>query len=80
MNVEITQPEDKYTLCKGCIYKMLNEHYRKKVLDMKELVENFIYYNWLRDQGRIVANPDKVRHFRVGENYSNQRLIELQDA
>ena len=35
---EIIQPEGIYTLCKGCIYKMLYQHYRKKVEDIKDLV------------------------------------------
>ena len=39
-----------------------------------------IYYNWLRERGCIVANPDRLRHFRLGENHLHQRLIELQDA
>ena len=37
----VMQPEGEYTLCKRCIYKALYEHYRKKVLDMKELVEKW---------------------------------------
>ena len=37
----IIQPEGKCTLCKGCIYRALYEHYRKKVLDMKELVDKW---------------------------------------
>ena len=36
---EITRPKDEYTLCKGCVYKILYEHYRKKVLDMRDLVD-----------------------------------------
>ena len=35
---EIIQPEGTYTLCKGCMYKMLYQHYRKKVSDIKVLV------------------------------------------
>ena len=38
---DIIQPEGEYTLCKGCIYKALYEHYREKVLDMKEFVEKW---------------------------------------
>ena len=38
---DIIQPEGEYTLFKRCIYKALYEHYREKVLDMKELVEKW---------------------------------------
>ena len=34
---DIIQPGGEYILCKGCIYKPLDEHYRKKVLDMKQV-------------------------------------------
>ena len=34
----IIQPEGEYTKCKGYVYKLLYEHYRKKVSDVKELV------------------------------------------
>ena len=37
----IIQPEGEYTLCKGCIYKMIYEHYRKKVLNMRDLIEKW---------------------------------------
>ena len=40
---EITQREGEFTLCKGCVYKELYEYCRKKVVDMKELVENCNY-------------------------------------
>ena len=38
---EITQPGGEYTLCKGCVYKMLYEHYHGKVFDMRDLVEEW---------------------------------------
>ena len=37
----IIQPEDEYTFCKGCVYKLLYKYHRKKVLDMKDLVEKW---------------------------------------
>ena len=38
------------------------------------------HFNWLRERGCIEVNPDRVRHFKLGENYTHQRLMELQDA
>ena len=51
-----------------------------QIVVLGETQNAVIYYNWLRERGCIVVNPDRVRHFRLGENYSHQRLIELQDA
>ena len=33
---EITRHEGGYTLCKGCIYKALYNHYREKIFDSIE--------------------------------------------
>ena len=35
---QITRPEGEYTLCKGCVYKALYNHYREKYFDMRDLV------------------------------------------
>ena len=37
----IIQPEGEYTLCKGCVYKLLYKYHRNKLLDMKDLVEKW---------------------------------------
>jgi len=39
-----------------------------------------VHYNWLRERSCVVANPERVRHFRLGDNYSHQRLEELREA
>ena len=39
-----------------------------------------VHYNWLRERGCIEVNPDRVRHFRLGQHYTHQQLIELQEA
>ena len=49
-----------------------------QIVVLSETPNSVIY--WLRERGCIVVNPGRVRHFRLGENYSHQRLIELQDA
>ena len=49
-----------------------------QIVVLSETPNSVIY--WLRERGCIVVNPDRVQHFRLGENYSHQRLIESQDA
>ena len=37
----VMQPEGEYTLCKGCLYRVLYEYYQEKLLDMNELVDKW---------------------------------------
>ena len=39
-----------------------------------------VQYNFLREQGCIIANPDRVRHFRLGEHCTHKQLMELQEV
>ena len=39
-----------------------------------------VHYNCLRERRCIVANQERVRHFRLGDNYTHQKLMELQEA
>ena len=62
------------------IQNKLVDYPNGQIVVLGETLNAIICYNWLRERGCIVANPDRVRDFRLGENYSHQRLIELQDA
>ena len=51
-----------------------------QIVVLAETPNAIVHYNFLRERGCIVANPDRVRHFRLGENYTHQRLMELEEA
>ena len=62
------------------IQNKLADYPNGQIVVLAETPNAIIHYNWLRERGCIIANPNRVRHFMLGENYSHQRLIELQDA
>ena len=39
-----------------------------------------VHYNWLLERGCIIANPDRVRHFKLGQHYTHKQLMALQEA
>ena len=45
---------------------------------LAETPNAIVHYNWLRERGCIIANPDRVRHFRLGEHYTHRQLMALQ--
>ena len=51
-----------------------------QIIVLAETPNAIAHYNWLKERECIVSNPDRVRHFKLGENYTHQRLIEFQDA
>ena len=62
------------------IQNKLTDYPNGQIIVLAETPNAIVHYNWLRERGCIVANPDRVRHFKLGENYSHQRLIEFQDV
>ena len=62
------------------IQNKLIDYPNGQIIVLAETPNAIVHYNWLRERGCIVSNPDRVRHFKLGENYTHQRLIELQDA
>ena len=50
------------------------------IVVLAETPNAIVHYNWLRERRCIKANPDRVRHFRLGENYTHARLMELQEV
>lgn len=59
------------------IQNKLVDYPNSEIVVLAETPNAIIHYNWLRERGCIITNPDKVRHFRLGENYTQQRLLEL---
>jgi hypothetical protein len=51
-----------------------------QIVVLAETPNAIIHYNWLRERECIVANPNRVRHFRLGDHYTHQRLMELEEA
>ena len=39
-----------------------------------------IHYNFLKEIGCIIPDPERPRHFRLGRNMTHQQLLQLQDA
>jgi prophage antirepressor-like protein len=51
-----------------------------QIVVLAETPNAIIHYNWLRERECIVANPNRVRHFRLGDHYTHQRRMELEEA
>ena len=62
------------------IKNKLTDYPNAQTVVLAETPNSIVHYNWLRERGCIVANPDRVRHFKLGEHYTHQRLMELQEA
>ena len=62
------------------IQNKLVDYPNGQIVVLAETPNAIVHYNWLRERGCIVANPDRVRHFMLGENYTHQRLIELEEV
>lgn len=62
------------------IQNKLTDYPNGQIVVLAETPNAIVHYNWLRERGCIVANPNRVRHFMLGENYTHQRLMELQKA
>lgn len=62
------------------IQNKLTDYPNGQIVVLAETPNAIVHYNWLRERGCIVSNPNRVRHFMLGENYTHQRLMELQEA
>ena len=56
----------------------LSDYPNGEIIVLAETPNAIVHYNWLREQGCIVINPSRTRHFMLGGNYTHQRLIELE--
>ena len=56
-------------------------HYpNAQLVVLAETPNAIVHFNWLRERGCIIANPDRVRHFRLGEHYAHRQLMALQEV
>ena len=51
-----------------------------EIVVLAETPNAIVFYNWLRERRCIEVNPLRVRHFRLGENYTHQRLLEIEQV
>ena len=51
-----------------------------QIVVLAETPNAICHYNYLRERGCIEANPEGVRHFRLGRNLRHQDLLGIQDA
>ena len=62
------------------IQNKLIDYPNAQLVVLAETPNAIVHYNWLRERGCIIANPDRVRHFRLGEHYTHRQLMELQEV
>ena len=53
------------------IQNKLADYPNAQLVVLAETPNAIVHYNWLRERGCIIANPDPVRHFRLGEHYTH---------
>ena len=62
------------------IQNKLADYPNGQLVVLAETPNAILHYNWLRERGCIIANPERVRHFRLGEHYTHRQLMELQEV
>ena len=62
------------------IQNKLADYPNGQLVVLAERPNAIVHYNWLRERGCIIANPERVRHFRLGEHYTHRQLMELQEV
>ena len=62
------------------IQNKLADYTNGQLVVLAETPNAIVHYNWLREQGCIIANPDRVRHVRLDEHYTHHQLMELQEV
>ena len=62
------------------IQNKLTDYPNDQLVVLDETPNAIVHYNWLRERGCIIANPDCVRHFRLGEHYTHKQLMKLQEV
>ena len=62
------------------IQNKLADYPNSQLVVLAETLNAVVHYNWLRERGCIIANPERVRHFRLGAHYTHCQLMELQEV
>ena len=75
-----------YGICGQHIYrkyrkrdKMVSYPQGQVVLDVQN-PNSIVHFNFLKEVGYIIPDPERPRHFRLDRNMTHQQLLELQDA
>ena len=75
-----------YSICGQHIYrkykkrdKMVSYPQGQVVLDV-QTPNSIVHFNFLKEVGYIIPDPERPRHFRLGGNMTHQQLLDLQDA
>ena len=59
------------------IQNKLTDYPNPQLVVLTETPNAIVHYNWLRERRCIIVNPERVRHFRLGEHYTHRQLMEL---
>ena len=62
------------------IQNKLTDYPNAQLVVLSETPKAILQYNWLRERGCIIANQERVRHFRLGAHYAHRQLMELQEV
>ena len=62
------------------IQNKLVDYPNAQLVVLAETPNSIVHYNWLRERSCIIANSDRVRHFRLGEHYTHRQLMALQEV
>ena len=62
------------------IQNKLTDYPNAQLVVLAETPNAIVHYNWLRERGSLIANPERVRHIRLGEHYTHRQLMELQEV
>ena len=62
------------------IWNKLADYPNAQLVVLAETPNAIVHYNWLRERDCIIANPDRVRHFKLGQHYTHKQLMELQEV
>ena len=58
----------------------LIDYPNSNIVVLAETPNAIVQYNFLRERGRIIANPDRVGHFKLGQHYTHKQLMALQEV
>ena len=62
------------------IQNKLTDYPNGQLVVLAETPNAIVHYNWLRERGCIIANPESVRHFKLGQRYTRKQLMKLQEV
>ena len=58
----------------------LIDYPNSNIVVLAETPNAIIQYNFLRERGCIIANPERVRHFKLGQHCTHKQLMKLKEV